>query len=489
MRGKQVMALGLVAAMTVAMTGCGSSTPAASSAPASSAAASESSSAAASTAESAAASTTAAASDSMYANLELGKTYADVTANIKLLTHRTDMLADDYAGTTFKQYVAEFNKLYPNVKVDIEGVTDYANDSLTRLTSGDWGDIMMIPAVDKGDLSNYFLSYGDIDTMNEQINYASAWEYDGQVYGVPSTGNAQGIVYNKAVFTKAGITDLPKTPDDFIKDLQAIKDKTDAIPLYTNYAAGWTMGAWDAYIGGSATGDSKYMNQVLLHASNPFADPGDGTHAYNVYKILYDAVNQKLIEDDYTTTDWEGCKAMINSGKIGCMVLGSWSVSQMKAAGDHPDDIGYMPFPITVNGKQYASAGPDYSFGINKDSSKENQEASMAFVKFMTEKSGFSYNEAGLPIAKDQNDKLPDLYAAFKDVTLVADEPAVKGEEDLLNTLNSDSELMINSSDGTRVQAIVDHASKGDEKYDDIMKEWDDAWTKAQQDNDVTINK
>jgi raffinose/stachyose/melibiose transport system substrate-binding protein len=166
MRGKQVMALGLVAAMTVAMTGCGSSTPAASSAPASSAAASESSSAAASTAESAAASTTAAASDSMYANLELGKTYADVTANIKLLTHRTDMLADDYAGTTFKQYVAEFNKLYPNVKVDIEGVTDYANDSLTRLTSGDWGDIMMIPSVDKGDLSNYFLSYGDIDTMN-----------------------------------------------------------------------------------------------------------------------------------------------------------------------------------------------------------------------------------------------------------------------------------------------------------------------------------
>ena len=120
---------------------------------------------------------------------------------------------------------------------------------------------------------------------------------------------------------------------------------------------------------------------------------------------------------------------------------------------------------------------------------QENQEAAMAFVKFMTEKSGFSYNEGGLPIAKDQNDKLPDLYSAFKDVTLVPDEPAVKGEEDLLNTLNSDAELMINASDGTRVQAIVDHASKGDEKFDDIMKEWNDAWTKAQQDNDVTINK
>ena len=30
-----------------------------------------------------------------------------------------------------------------------------------------------------------------------------------------------------------------------------------------------------------------------------------------------------LIEDDYTTTDWEGCKGMLNRGEIGCMVLGS----------------------------------------------------------------------------------------------------------------------------------------------------------------------
>ena len=49
--------------------------------------------------------------------------------------------------------------------------------------------------------------------------------------------------------------------------------------MYTNYAAGWTMGAWDAYIGGTATGDPDYMNNVLTHSKNPFKDPGDGTHA------------------------------------------------------------------------------------------------------------------------------------------------------------------------------------------------------------------
>ena len=44
---------------------------------------------------------------------------------------------------------------------------------------------------------------------------------------------------------------------------RAIKEKTKATPLYTNYAAGWTMGAWDAYIGGTATGDPNYMNNVF----------------------------------------------------------------------------------------------------------------------------------------------------------------------------------------------------------------------------------
>ena len=52
---------------------------------------------------------------------------------------------------------------------------------------------------------------------------ANTWDYDGLVYGVPSTGNAQGIVYNKRVFEEAGVTEIPKTPDEFIDALKAIK--------------------------------------------------------------------------------------------------------------------------------------------------------------------------------------------------------------------------------------------------------------------------
>ncbi len=423
-----------------------------------------------------------------YADVELGKTGTDITASLKLLTHRTDMLQDSYTGVTFAKYLAEFNKLYPNIKVEIEGITDYASVALLRLQGGDWGDIMMIPAIDKKELKNYFVSYGDLATMEKQIKFATNWEYEKEVYGVPSTGNAQGVLYNKKVFKQAGITKLPSSTDEFIADLKLIKEKTNAIPLYTNYAAGWTMGAWDAYLGGSATGDADYMNNVLLHTKNPFKNYGDGTHAYAVYKVLYDAAANKLIEDDYTTTDWEGCKGMINRGEIGTMVLGSWAFTQMQGAGPNPDDIGYMSFPITINGKQYASAGPDYCFGINAKASENNRNAAMIFVKWFTEKSGFAFNEGGIPIAAN-DDNYPAAYAAFSEnnVAFVSDNPSADGESDLFNALNSESELNINAGGNLKVQQIIEHAANGTKSFDAIMDEWNKAWSDAQASESVEI--
>ena len=239
-----------------------------------------------------------------YADITLGEDYTDLETTITVFNHRTDLDSEDYGGVTWKEYLDAFHEMYPGIEVDITTDTNYADDALTHLQSGDYETVMMIPAVDKADLSIYFMSFGDLDTMSGLINYASQWAYEDEVYGIPSTATAQGIVYNKKVFEEAGITELPKTPDEFIDALKKIKENTDAIPLYTNYAAGWTMGAWDAYIGGNATGDAAYLNQKLLHEKDPFRDYGDGTHPYAVYKILYDAVAEGLIEDDYSTTDW-----------------------------------------------------------------------------------------------------------------------------------------------------------------------------------------
>ena len=495
MKAKKVMALMLSATMLLGLTACGdtSTAPAADDTAAEASADTATETAADTAAEPAteapadtAAETTeaapAAAGELSYTTLNLDD-YTDFTASIKYLHHKTDREEDG----TMAAMIAEFNKEFPNITVTTEGVTDYAEDSLLRLSSQDasWGDIMHIPAVDKSDLSTYFMPLDTLDNLSQQLNFVSSWSYDGVCYGIPYMANAQGVLYNKRIFTEAGITTLPKTPDEFIADLQLIKDNTDAIPLYTNYAAGWTMGAWDAYVGIVSNGDDTYMNQKLVHTAEPFKDPGDGTGAYNLYKILYDAVANGLIEDDYTTTDWEGCKGMLNRGEIGTMVLGSWAYAQMQEAGDTPEDVGYMPLPMSVGGTQYVSAGGDYNYGINVYASDENKTAALIFVKWMTEKSNWCYNEGGYTVVKGGQN--PDMYAAFDGCTVLSDQDALAGEATLLNDMNAESELSINAGGNDKVQRIVEAAATGSETFDDIMADWNAVWQDAQEELGVEV--
>lgn len=475
MKLRKVLALTLAAAMTLSLTACGGSDEGGAEAPATETPAADDGAAAETPAadDGDEAAAPAASSGVTYASINLGEDYKDLTTTIKFIHHKTDREEDG----TISDLIAKFNELYPNIMVETEGITDYQEDALLRLSAGDWGDVMFIPAVDKAELSTYFIPFGTVEEMSEYVNFADEWMYDNMCYGIGFKGNAQGILYNKKVFADAGITELPKTPDEFIAALQAIKDNTDAIPLYTNYAAGWTMGGqWDAFLGAITTSDETWLNQKFVHTAEPFKDNGDGTGAYALYKILYDAVEKGLIEDDYTTTDWEGCKPMINNGEIGCMVLGSWAIAQMKAAGDHPDDIGYMPFPITVGGKQYATAGPDYSYAINANASEENQAAAMVFVKWMVEESGWCEIEGGYPISKTA----PTSFV-FEGVEVVRNIPALEGEEDFLNEMNAESELSFNAGGDAKVQRIVEAAFTGVETFDDIMADWTQVWNDAQE--------
>ncbi len=484
MKMKKVLAICLASAMTFSLAACGSGTTGAS-APAAGETAADETDAAGVKDEDVNKSDAADAADAgnipAYTQLDLSQ-YGDTEATIKFLHHKTDRAEDG----TMTNMVAEFNKEFPGINVEMEAITDYAEDSLLRLSTGDWGDIMFIPAVDKVDLPTYFMPIDNLDNLSTELNFVDTWEYEGNCYGIPYMANAQGILYNKAVFEKAGIKELPKTPTEFLDDLKLIKDNTDAIPLYTNYAAGWTMGAWDAYVGIVSNGDDTFMQQKFVHTADPFKDPGDDTGIYNLYRILFDAVAGGLIEDDYTTTDWESCKGMLNRGEIGTMVLGSWAYAQMQEAGDTPENVGYMPFPMTVGGKQYVNAGGDYNYCINVNSSDENKLASLIFVKWMVEKSDWCYNEGGYTVVK--GGKNPDMYAAFDGCEVLSDQPAKAGEETLLNDMNAESELSFNAGGNDKVQRIVEAAATGSETLDDIFAEWTQKWNAAQEELGVSVD-
>ena len=61
--------------------------------------------------------------------INIGTDYTDFTASIKWTTHRTDRGEDG----TLDKLITEFNKVYPNIAVEVEAIPDFAEEALLRL--------------------------------------------------------------------------------------------------------------------------------------------------------------------------------------------------------------------------------------------------------------------------------------------------------------------------------------------------------------------
>lgn len=394
---------------------------------------------------------------------------------ITVITHRTDLV-----DNLFQEYVAEFNKVYPNIKINYESITDYEGEIKIRMNTAQYGDLLMIPLSNftVSEYPDFFEPLGTSDEMSAKYEFTPDVEYDGLVYGISSVGNAQGIIYNKEVFKAAGITTMPSTPEEFLAALSLIKASTDAIPYYTNYSAGWPLaGQWETQAP-NISGDPKWNNQKLSHIDAPW---NEGEPYYVLSKLLWDMVKMELIEDDPTTTDWEACKGMLAKGEIGSMVLGSWSIIQMQQAaeslGIDPDVIGYMPFPYTnADGNVYTAVGSDFQFGINKNS--KNKEAARIYLDWFTHKSGFASHESGIPVVKGAS--YPAALIAFEElgVKFMQNEPAPKGDEGLLDAIDAEAEIG-RWNEGYRMRILEAAIGNRDESFEDIMADLNTKWSKA----------
>ncbi|GGZ15674.1 carbohydrate ABC transporter substrate-binding protein [Streptomyces nitrosporeus] len=395
---------------------------------------------------------------------------AAASGTITVLTQRTDLVQSG----AMDAYAAEFNKIYPKVKVEFEGLTDYEGEVKIRMNTEDYGDVLMIPAsVSKNDYPKFFSPLGAADAMAKKYRFSDKTAVDGKVYGLAQFGTANGFVYNKALWRKAGVTEWPATPQEFLAGLEKVKAKTGAVPYYTNFKDGWPLVQWTANIG-SVTCDN-YATNKLAGAVSPWKEGGE---LRTVDTLLHDIVKGGLSEKDPSTTNWEASKAKIAKGEIGSMMLGSWSITQMRdaaeKAGADPADIGFMPFPAKDgSGKYCATLVSDYQQAVNAHSA--HKEAARAWIDWFTEKSGYSAKEGAVPTIKSA--PMPDTLQDFvdNDVTFVE-----RSERDTgaVNDIDNAAEIGLNKQDyRQKLIDIARGAEKGsvEEYFAQLDKRWNEA--------------
>ncbi|MBL0886620.1 ABC transporter substrate-binding protein [Myceligenerans indicum] len=400
-----------------------------------------------------------------------GGSAGEIAGEITVITQRTDIV-----DTVFADYKAEFEKKYPDVTVNFEAITDYEGEIAVRMNTDDYGDVLLIPNSVKPDqFATFFEPLGSVADMGKEYRLVEEKAYDGQVYGVSITVNTQGLVYNKKVWEAAGVTDLPTTPDEFLDDLRAIRQNTDAVPYYTNYADGWPLSQWDGNRG--VMGDPGYQNTHIAYSDTPWAP--DEWHGISD-GLLYDVVAEGLTEDDPTTTNWEESKTLLGTGQVATMLLGSWAITQMQQAaedaGGSADDIGYMPFPYQVDGTFHAQIAGDYKNAINVHS--EHKAAARAWIEWFAKESGYAHHEGGISPLVDG--PAPDTLGDFEDagVEYVEMDPAPQGKESQEADVVAASEIdLYGNIYRQKLVDIARGAGDGDKEsfFADLNQRWADA--------------
>ena len=292
--------------------------------------------------------------------------------------------------------VKEFNVSYPNVQVNLVGVTgtnwgEYLNGLATLIAGGDKPDLMWVAtegvqllvnelkiamplddfiARDQAELQEFF------DDVNPQL--LDAFKVDGKQYELPYSWNPMVIYYNTARLKEAGL-EPPKadwTRDEFLEYAQklTVDSNGDGTPEKYGYAINnsglfTSSMPWIYANGGNIVSDDFCAPTVT--------DP----KVEDALQFMYDMVYKYKVSP--APTNLNDAFQLLQTGDLAMVGVGRWALPTLFAAGFKDFDIVNWP----GNPDQITEFGID---GFPILSTSQNPEAAWAFVKYMTNKSVMS---------------------------------------------------------------------------------------------------
>jgi len=248
-------------------------------------------------------------------------------------------------------------------------------------------------------------------------------EYQGKIYNAPLTGNApNGIMYSKKAYADAGVTELPKTYDEFI----AIQEKLLASGISPIVVGGkdlFHMGFWVNYfLINNVYKDDPDWNSKRTAQTASFTDAGM-VQAITDYKELF----TKYVDKGWLSTADNQTASMLVTGKAAQLFSGPWMFGQITEA-DPSFEYGFYALPnrdgsIVVNGLP-TLAGWALSAEAGKDPNKV--EAVKAFVKFFFDPAQYSPYLAtvnGIPTTKaevtyETNEQMKEVLRLMADSSI-----------------------------------------------------------------------
>ncbi|NEN84020.1 ABC transporter substrate-binding protein [Paenibacillus elgii] len=244
----------------------------------------------------------------------------------------------------FNKLKDEYEKTHPGVKLQIDtllGGDDYATQLKARFASGEMPDIFNNEGYQQMDAwVEYLEDLSDQPWVKDEIPLAKEpTTRDGKVYGMPVGLEGLGLLINKDMFAKAGITETPKTLtqlEEAAKKLQAAGNQ----PFVNQFDNWFPLGFHsannafakqpdpNAFIKGLNDGSAKIAGNAIFK---------DWTHLLDVM-IKYGNKNSLTTDYNSASTQFATGKAAINQG-------GNWLQPVLDKLNPGMN-VGIIPMPI-----------------------------------------------------------------------------------------------------------------------------------------------
>lgn len=288
---------------------------------------------------------------------------------------------------------AAFMDAYPNIT--IERVSQ-SNDDLQQqialaLSGNDVPDVMQVNNA-RGDMGQYVAAsqltnlepyaeaYGWADRFSESVLGKVRYSEDGttfgegNLYGLPQTGEVVGIFYNQAKLDELGI-ELPKTWDDYFAALDAAKAAGEQPMVLGN------IEQWPAFhVFGPLQANYVPADEIVtLGMGNEGASwLTDGNKAAMEQFAKWGT--EGYFGSSPNGTDYDPAWADFTKGTGVFLPAGNWLGADMEAV--MGEDLGFMAPPPGVDGSLATTGGTGIPFAIPAQA--ENVDAAAAYLEFIT---------------------------------------------------------------------------------------------------------
>jgi len=292
--------------------------------------------------------------------------------------------SEEAAKRAFQNAADAFHKENPDITVKITTVPDSEKVLTARLSTGDvptaFHDKPTSPAFFERAAQGFYLDLTEQPFMERiipSIVESVKSKEDGKVYAMPYTQNFMGIYYNIDIFEKNN-EQVPKTWDELIALAKRFKDKGiqpfEQAYKDTGYAGHFNNGAMAALFPEGAL----YLAEASKDAGKkPSDSPDFRKFAERVTDIL-DYANA-----DVFSIPTPQAQEKFANGEAAMMIFGSYARGTIMLANPNLR-LGAFPIPGFAEDSGLVLAGVDASLVVSGKASKEEQEAALKWLDFLS---------------------------------------------------------------------------------------------------------